>query len=106
MSKEDPGDIKDGPIPMSVGRITFQEVYKILIDTNTVNVDFFHPVAYAANRMISDTPILHKVLHGTYREQFIDATKDNIDTLQKKKMWYIVFQFLFQKGRGFIKSIW
>ena len=86
MAKEDPGGINYEPIPISVGKITFQEVQKIFIDTNTGNVDGFHPVAYAANKTKSDTPTLHKAMRGTYIEGFIYDMKYDIEAIQKNKV--------------------
>ena len=41
----------------------------------------FHPVAYAADPTDPNTPILHEVMRGLYREGFIDATDGDIDAL-------------------------
>ena len=90
MTKEDPDDIQDVPIPIIIDKRTSQTLEKLLIDTNTGNMDKFHPVTYVANINDPDNPRLHEAMNGLYREGFIDIMDDKIDILHKKKKWYII----------------
>ena len=44
MAKEDPDDLENVPRPTSIGKRTFRELQKILVDTNTGDMENFIPV--------------------------------------------------------------
>ena len=45
MAKQDPDDLEDVPRPTSIGKRTFCELQKRLVDTNTGEMENFIPVS-------------------------------------------------------------
>ena len=103
MAKEDPEYIEDLSRPISVGKRNLQEVQKILVHTDTIDMGAFRPVVYAAHTTVPDTQQLHKFMCGLYRDYFIDVLGGDINTFQKKQTWSIVFGLLNPKGNSVVK---
>ena len=90
MYREDLDNIEEITITISVDKRTFQEVQRLLFDTNTGELEIFHPVRYAANLNYPDTPWLHETMLIPYIEVFIDIVDNYIDASQKKQIWSII----------------
>ena len=56
MAKEDPDYLQSGPTPDSFDKRTFQEEYKLIVDTDTGDMYKFHPASYADKQTDPDTP--------------------------------------------------
>ena len=65
----------------SIDKIPFLEVYKIPVDTNTGEMEIFHPIVYAENLTDTYTPRWQEYMCVPYKEGFIDAMGDNIYTI-------------------------
>ena len=92
MAKEDPDDLEDGPRPVSVDERNLHKLDKIIVDTNTGYLEYFHTASQYAKPPGTDTTWLNEAIHGTYREGLIDAMGGDIYALQKKQTWSIVTQ--------------
>ena len=56
MAKEDPDYLQSVPTPDSFDKRTFQEEYKLIVDTDTGDMYKFHPASYADKQTDPDTP--------------------------------------------------
>ena len=67
MDKDNPDGLEDVTINISVDKINFWELQKLLSDTNTGDLVSFHTISYSDHLADLDTPLLHKYMRRTYR---------------------------------------